>query len=286
MNSDRFLDELLDEVRSHAAVNHVFLARCATTPFTREDYKVYGMQHYPLVGTFTYYLERLLLRAPDSAVKIGLAKVLVAEYGEGSGGKDHRTLYREFLTSCGVAPGEEDQVALDPAVVAFIREHVRIVTREPFGVGIGAMGPGHEWAIPMMFPMLIEGLQRAGFTEEEIVYFPLHCEQDVDHAEFFRETLTRYATTDARREEVRRGMRLSLGARARFWTGVQRQVVRFRQPKSVSGRRIVWRNRVGHAADSLSSSLGARGDVLARRWIVFRPQLRHLLGGRVAPERS
>jgi pyrroloquinoline quinone (PQQ) biosynthesis protein C len=285
MSIERFLEDLEDEVRGHPAVNHIFLARCATTPFTREDYKIYGMQHYPLVGTFTYYMEQLLVRAPDSHAKMGLAKVLVAEYGEGSDGKDHRTLYREFLTACGVAEGEENRVALDPAVVDFIREHVRIARREPFLVGLGALGPGHEWAIPLMFPPLIEGLRRAGFAESEIRYFPLHCEQDVDHARFFRETLARYAESEANRKQIRRGMRWSLDARDRFWTGVQRQVVRWRQPRSVSGRRVAMRRRFGMAVERLTASLGARGAFIGRRWIVFRPQLRYLLGDPAAAER-
>ena len=48
-----FLRDLRDEVETHPGVNHVFLARCATSPFTREDYRVMGLQHFPLVGLFT-----------------------------------------------------------------------------------------------------------------------------------------------------------------------------------------------------------------------------------------
>ena len=33
----QFLDGLREEVRTHPAVNHPFLARLATTPFSRED---------------------------------------------------------------------------------------------------------------------------------------------------------------------------------------------------------------------------------------------------------
>ncbi|HNN95014.1 MAG TPA: hypothetical protein PKI03_22210, partial [Pseudomonadota bacterium] len=71
----RFLEELREEVRTHPAVNHPFLARIAVTPFTRHDYKSYGLQHYALVHMFTTYLERLLLNAPDSEAKLWLARV-------------------------------------------------------------------------------------------------------------------------------------------------------------------------------------------------------------------
>ena len=60
-----------------------------------------------MVGTFTRYMELLLLRAPSSSQKLWLAKVLVDEYGEGSEGDDHATLYLDYLRKLGVPEGEE-----------------------------------------------------------------------------------------------------------------------------------------------------------------------------------
>ena len=53
------------EIEAHAGVNQLFLNRCATSPFSKEDYKVFGENHYPLVMVFTSYLERLPCRAPS-----------------------------------------------------------------------------------------------------------------------------------------------------------------------------------------------------------------------------
>lgn len=199
LQASEFLRDLRREIEEHPAVNHVFLMRVGTTPFTREDYRVFGLNHYPLVGTFCRYMEHLLLRAPDSESKSWIAKVLVDEYGEGSDGEDHAHLYRKYLTACGVGPGEEDQEPLDSRVAEFIREHMRIVTEEPFLVGLGALGPGHEWAIPKMFVPIIDGLRRAGFTEREIVYFTLHTMQDQDHGRWLEEALSIMVRTPNRR---------------------------------------------------------------------------------------
>ena len=62
----RFLRQLRKDIAAHPGVSHVFLSRLATTPFTRQDYKVFGLHHYPLVGLFTTYMEHLLIRGPDS----------------------------------------------------------------------------------------------------------------------------------------------------------------------------------------------------------------------------
>jgi pyrroloquinoline-quinone synthase len=254
-----FLARLREEVEAHPAVNHMLLCRLAHVPFTREDYKVMGLMHYPLVGRFTSYMERLLVRGPSSDAKSWLAKVLVDEYGEGSDGKDHATLYLEFLRACGVEPGEERSTKLHPAVVAFIREHVRLCTDEPFLVGLGALGPGHEWSIPKMFPFLVDGLRRAGFAEDEISYFWLHMEQDVDHGNWLQEALELYSTTREQQAQIRRGALLSLEARYRFWSGVQDKIVRWRQPENMhlrtQARRGTYRDDDELTLDELLAEL-------------------------------
>jgi pyrroloquinoline quinone (PQQ) biosynthesis protein C len=231
--SAEFMRELRLEIEAHPAVNHLFLNRCATSPFAREDYRVFGENHYPLVCVFTSYLERLLVRAPTSDAKLWLAKVLVDEYGEGSEGEDHATLYGHFLRSCGSSVPDEKHGKVPEPALDFINEHRRIVNEEPFLVGLGAVGPGHEWAIPKMFDAVIPGLQRAGFAESEIHYFTLHVAQDVDHGRWLEEALTRFGSTTEARQQIRRGAVLSLEARGRFWSGVQRAVVRWRQPRAI-----------------------------------------------------
>lgn len=231
--SRAFLRSLREEIESHPGVNHLFLARCATSPFAKEDYRIFAENHFPLVCVFTSYLERLLVRAPSSDAKLWLAKVLVDEYGEGSEGDDHATLYGKFLQASGGDPTARTRMRTPAAAYEFITEHRRIVGSEPFLVGLGAVGPGHEWAIPAMFAAVIPGLRRAGFSDEEIHYFTLHVEQDKDHGSWLEEALAKYGDTEEARMQIRRGAVLSLDARFRFWTGVQRAIVRYRQPRAL-----------------------------------------------------
>ena len=228
-----FLAELRSEIETHPATNHIFLNRLATGRFTREDYRVFGENHYPLVCIFTSYLETLLVRAPSSESKMWLAKVLVDEYGEGSRGADHATLYGHFLRACGSRLADSHDTRVAAPALAFVRAHRRIVEREPFLAGLGAVGPGHEWAIPRMFDAVIPGLRRAGFRDEEIQYFVLHVAQDVDHGAWLEEALEKLGGAEAAQALVRRGALASLAARERFWDGVQRAVVVFRQPRAM-----------------------------------------------------
>jgi pyrroloquinoline-quinone synthase len=229
----QFLSRLRREIETHPAVNHLFLNRLATSPFALQDYRVFAENHYPLVCVFTHYLERLLVRAPDSEAKLWLAKVLVDEYGEGSEGKDHSQMYARFLRGAGGDPDRIKAGHVPRPAHRFISEHRRIVSEAPFLEGLGAVGPGHEWAIPKMFDAVIPGLRRAGFDEQTIAYFTLHVEQDDDHGNWLEEALERYASDELAQTQIRRGALASLEARYRFWEGVQREIVLFRQPRSV-----------------------------------------------------
>jgi pyrroloquinoline-quinone synthase len=278
--SAAFMMQLRREIEAHPAVNHLFLNRCATSPFAREDYRVFGENHFPLVCVFTSYLERLLVRAPTSDAKLWLAKVLVDEYGEGSNGEDHATLYGHFLRSCGSSvPDDKDGKVPKPAL-DFIVAHRRIVNEEPFLVGLGAVGPGHEWAIPKMFHAVIPGLQRAGFTPQEIAYFTLHVAQDVDHGRWLEEALTRFGSTHEARQQIRRGALLSLEARGRFWSGVQGAVVRWRQPRAIrpdgATPRTILQEVLVTAWDGMPRlrALEARYEALRTRW---RPSINQIV---------
>lgn len=267
----KFLRTLRDEIALHPAVNHTFLNRVATTPFTFEDFKVYGLQHYPLVNCFTSYMENLLVNAPDSEAKRWLAKVLVDEYGEGSEGHDHSTLYLEYLIAAGSNAREIDGTLLHPHVVSFIRTHVRLTTKRPFLVGLGAIGPGHEWSIPKMFGAIVPGLRRAGFAEQQIRYFWLHQDQDEDHGRWLEEALVSYAINEENRRQIREGALLSLAARERFWSGVQEEVVRWRQPRSAHRIGRTLRVAANHALRALGEH--ARPRVAAKALKGVRRQL-------------
>jgi pyrroloquinoline-quinone synthase len=285
----RFLQSLRTEIAQHPGVNHPFLNRLATSPFSREDYRVFAENHFPLVCVFTHYLETLLVRAPDSEAKLWLAKVLVDEYGEGSDGHDHAVMYARFLEASGGQPTERQTSRVPGPALAFIRTHQHIVRQEPFLVGLGAVGPGHEWSIPEMFHAVIPGLRRAGYDEEEIAYFTLHVDQDEDHGSWLEEALASYASSPEAQEQIRRGALASLDARYQFWDGVQRAVIRYRQPRSVrqdgTRPRSIAREVSITAWDGLPLARWVEGKVRALQERM-RPQLGELLATNREPFRT
>jgi hypothetical protein len=127
-----------------------------------------------------------------------------------------------------------------------------------------------------MFDAVIPGLRRAGFEEHEIAYFTLHVDQDGDHGAWLEEALASYATTSEAQEQIRRGALASLQARYDFWQGVQRQVVLYRQPRSVrqdgATPRAIGREILLTAWDAVPGS-----HVVEQRWLRWRSSRRPTL---------
>ncbi len=80
-----------------------------------------------------------------------------------------------------------------------------------------------------MFDPIVTGLRSVGFAEEDIRYFTLHQEQDVNHGLWLEEALELCLHSEADAEAVHRGTMKSLDLRLRFWNGVHLKINAFRR---------------------------------------------------------
>lgn len=225
MTPPEFVRELRKEVEAHSAVTHPFLRRFATGGLPRWQIWGYASQHYHLVCFFTAYLEAIEARTPDAEVRRLLRDILEDEYMRPqSFERSHPALYRRFMRAVGFGDGDWDRVPLLPATRAFVQLHLDMTLRS-WLEALGAVGPGHEWAIPLMFPHLVQGLERSvPLDPAALEYFHLHINLDVEHGKALEEGLLRWATTAENQEDMRRGARRSLEARGAFWSALGEQL--------------------------------------------------------------
>ena len=231
MTPSEFIQKLREEVATHPAVTHSFLRRFAAGGLTRWQIWGYASQHYHLVGFFPAYLEAIADRTPDAEVRRLLREILEDEYMRPqSFERSHPALYRRFLRAVGFEEGDWDRVPLLPATRAFVQIHLDMTWRS-WLEALGAVGPGHEWAIPLMFPHLLQGIDGSlPLDAEALEYFQLHINLDVEHGRVLQESLLRWATTEENEDTIRRGARRSLEARAGFWSALEEQL--FPNPSS------------------------------------------------------
>jgi pyrroloquinoline-quinone synthase len=225
MNPSDFIRGLEEEIRRHDAVHSPFLKRFASEPLTLIQIQTFGLQHYQLVKIFVNYMTNLLPRIPDPEAAALFRVVFDDEFGQYTLFRSHPALYRNFLKSLGLDDGTWGRVPVLPEVSAFVEGHLRLTRDEDFLVGLGAVGPGHEFSIPTMFEYLVAGLKRnTQLTDEQIEYFTLHIIEDKEHAVVFNKLIVRHTEDAAAQARLRDGALRSLALRRAFWDGLQRAV--------------------------------------------------------------
>jgi pyrroloquinoline-quinone synthase len=220
-----FVQSLRDEVMRHPAVTHPFLHRFAQGGLAAWQLWGYASQHYRLVCSFTAYLEALTQRTPDQEIRRLVEEILEEEYMRPQQfERSHPALYRRFMRAVGFREREWDQVPVLPATRAFVVMHLDMTLRS-WRETLGAVGPGHEWAIPRMFPPLVQGIEQSvALDPDALEYFRLHIDLDVKHGQMLEQCLIRWTGSEAHRDEIRRGALRSLEARAAFWSSLAEQL--------------------------------------------------------------
>jgi pyrroloquinoline quinone (PQQ) biosynthesis protein C len=223
-----FIKQLNDEVRQHPAIkNNSFLEMVQTRKFSRKAWLAFAQQLYPHVHFFIPYMEELLLNTFDMNAKLIVAKILLDEYGEDAAGDSHPELFRQFVRACGGKEADESLLTtkLQPESIHLVETHMQLCRDEHFLVGIGTIGQAHEFAIAYLFPPLVKGMKLAGFSPEEMKFFDLHVEHDVEHSAMLDETMIRLAITDEDRQRIRKGTLASLAERQALWAAMERRMV-------------------------------------------------------------
>ncbi len=217
-----FIKELQDEIEHHEAVHHSFLLKFSTSNLSIEQIQTFGLQHYQLVKIFVNYMTNLQPRIPDTSASALFRKVYEDEFGQHTIFRSHPALYRNFLKKSGLEDNDWGRVKHLPEVTSFVETHMEMTRAEDFRIGLGAIGPGHEFSIPLMFSYLVKGIQNnMGLEAEDYEYFTIHIEEDKHHAEIFNELISHYDTAEDRRL-IRAGAMRSLESRKMFWEGLEK----------------------------------------------------------------
>ena len=235
MDALQFLKALEKEIETHEAVHHPFLKRFSSEPLSIAQIQTFGLQHYQLVKVFVNYMTNLLPRIPDRDAAMLFRHVFDDEFGavssrqatagQASIFRSHPALYRNFLRGLGLTDEAWGRVHHLPEVSSYIEEHMTMTRDEDFRVGLGAIGPGHEFSIPIMFSYLVTGFKNnASLKDEDIEYFTMHIVEDKEHADIFNQLISRHAETLEGQEKVREGVLRSLAARKAFWGGLEKAV--------------------------------------------------------------
>lgn len=167
-------------------------------------------------------MTNLLPKIPDKDAADLFRTVFDDEFGQHTIFRSHPALYRNCLKSLGLPDGAWGHVKPLSEVRQYIEAHLRLTRDADFLIGLGAVGPAHEFAIPTMFDYIIPGLQNnSALTDEDVEYFSMHIIEDKEHAVVFNKLIVRHVETAEGQSLLRDGAMQSLAYRKKFWDGLE-----------------------------------------------------------------
>ena len=170
-------------------------------------------------------MTNILPKIPDKDAADLFRVVFDDEFGQHTIFRSHPALYRNCLRGLGLSDETWGRLKRLPEVTQYLEAHLQLTREEDFMIGLGAVGPAHEFAIPTMFEYIIQGLKNnTNLTEEDIEYFTFHIVQDKEHALVFNKLIVRHAGTEEGQRLLREGAMRSLSHRKTFWDGLYRAV--------------------------------------------------------------
>jgi pyrroloquinoline-quinone synthase len=190
-NSHDIASRLGRVTADHRLLDHPFYQAWAEGTLTLEDLAFYSKQYWRQVEAFPGYLESLDSRVPDGETKATLKANLKDEI-EG----DHPGLWLRFASAVG-APSKD--------VAGSVAEHeteecvstFALATKEaplPFALG---MLYAYESQTPDVSKTKVAGLRdHYGIDGDDIHYFELHGEMDVEHSKGLASAIAEVTETE------------------------------------------------------------------------------------------
>ncbi len=210
-------------VKKHNATNNNFIDRFSRGDVTEEEFKRFSIEFYHFTREWPSILSTLLVNTPDENDAANLTTILVSELGDDDPGQRHELLYRKYLRSLGMDPGDivgmkqldSTKAWLDGMRKYFAGDHFEALGAE-FGL--------ENMAIPM-WDKLLAGFEKLkesnpGYSNMDLEYFTFHRALEEKHEEAMEDVLGTHKNDPVAREKFLTGAKGILDLEEAFWLGL------------------------------------------------------------------
>jgi pyrroloquinoline quinone (PQQ) biosynthesis protein C/mannose-6-phosphate isomerase-like protein (cupin superfamily) len=232
--------------------NRLFRA-CAAGALARDDFRIFFSQYYLYTQSFTRYLAALMASCESDLHRSRLAENIWEEGGGSTPERRHAEIFRRFLTE-GLGVDVDDIDFMD-ATRFFVREYLEFCLRAHPAAASAFLSLGTEGIVPRMYGVLVDGLLKAGVSEDHTAFFRIHMECDDEHAETLERMMVSYVKTPDWFNTCLRSMDYALTLRQRFFEQIYGAI----EARRLQG--IVGRIQRG---ESLAPDAPAEADVRYR----------------------
>ena len=213
---------------SHSGL-HPFSEAWAAGDLTREQLGEWAVQHYYYIRPVPQHFALLYSRLPDLDARQHLLENMLGEEMPEQPEKRHPDLLVKFGMACGtsrnyIVDGEDENRILPTtrAMAAWTWEltAVRHVSEACAGIMVALEGQ-----LPTLFPKYVAAMERMGFSDDDLEFFHVHIEGDVEHAQTGLELTARYANTPERQKRALNIVRATAELRYSMLSGIYDKLV-------------------------------------------------------------
>jgi pyrroloquinoline quinone (PQQ) biosynthesis protein C len=222
LNADRFVDELLAEMRSTkvSLLDAEFLAAVESSSVSREQIGEWARVFYAATRNGRFGLGSYYANSPDDPElrRELAANIYEEETGRISGvNKCHMDVFFDFLAAFGVTP-DEAQTLTSP--VGDYQPQGRAIAPDDYYVELASYGLSVETPNAEFCERIFTALRdNYHFVDSELTWFSMHAVLDADHGEEFKRHAAHAADAPRGLERLRE-QTLALSAAVRtVWDG-------------------------------------------------------------------
>lgn len=222
---EEFVKELEAARLPQGSGKHPFSQAWADGRFGREELGLWAIQHFYYIDAIPPQFAALYARMPDTEGRLLLLENLIGEDMPETPEKSHPNLLIKFAEACGLsrtrvvdAEVNGEILATTRAMRAWIWE---LATIRPLEQACAGIMVALEGQLPTLYPPYIDAMKKIGFSDDDLEFFHVHVENDVEHAEVGLRLCYNYADTREKQKLAINAVKASAGLRYSMLDGVQ-----------------------------------------------------------------
>jgi pyrroloquinoline-quinone synthase len=178
---------------------HQFSHAWANGELNRAQLGFWAVQHHYYIEHIPQQFGHFFCRLPDLDARLLMLENLVGEEMPGKPEKRHPELMVKFARACGVPAAKvrnaDELGSIVPGARAMRSWIYELVAFRHIVEGAAGIMLALEGQTPVLFPKYVAACKKLGFSNDDLEFFYVHMEADVEHQRHGFDITYRYAST-------------------------------------------------------------------------------------------
>ena len=224
LNRTQFKDALVKARQVRHSGLHPFSEAVAAGRYARAQLGFWAMQHHYYIEMIPQQFGHFFCRLPDLDARMLMLENLIGEEMPGKPEKRHPELMVKFARACGYSAERVKNADVRGEILPTTRAMrswiYELVAFRHIAEGAAGIMLALEGQTPTLFPKYVKAFKAAGFTDDDLEFFYVHMEADVEHQKHGFEITNRYCTTPELQEKAIGAVAASASQRLAMLDGI------------------------------------------------------------------